>query len=193
MHEKMLAYFNNIIPLSPEESTAIAKTMCIKEFKKGTILLRDGDVSNDTYFVLEGCVRQYSIPELDEVTTHFFTENQWVVSVQNMATNTPVSHYLECSVDSKLVVGNSELAADLFKNHPTLETIARMIMEQVFKDLHESLTEQQLLSPEQKYLKLQKTRPHLFQVIPQYQIASFIGVKPESLSRIRKRLSVQTQ
>lgn len=188
MHQKLLNYFNSIMPLTPEEAEAIAATMDIQFFKKGTILLKEGQISTEAYFVLEGCVRQYYLVDGEEKTNNFFTENQWVVSINSMSNQTPSGHYMACSIDSHLVVGNREKEEALYRSFPRLETISRKVMEKVFSEQQEIMASYTTDTPEQRYVKLMKNRPDLLQQIPQYQIAGYIGVKPESLSRIRKRL-----
>ena len=79
MDNKLINYFNQIMPLTTEEITAISETMTIKSYKKGSILLREGETSSEAYFVLEGCVRQYYLVDGSEKTNNFFTEEQWVV------------------------------------------------------------------------------------------------------------------
>lgn len=176
------------MPLSQEEIEAIVETMTIKEYKKGTILLREGQVSTEVYFVLEGCVRQYFLVDGEEKTNNFFTEEQWVISMNSFGQNIPSNHYMDCCLDCSLVVGNREKEEALYKKFPKFETVSRRVMEKVFAEQQEILSTFTTDSPEQRYLKLLKSRPDLFQKIPQYQIASYIGVKPESLSRIRKRI-----
>lgn len=188
MENKLLAYFHRIMPLSEEEVKAIVETMSIKHYKKGTVLLKEGQISTEVYFVLEGCVRQYYLVEGDEKTNNFFTEEQWVISMNSFNQNTPSNHFLDCCMDSDLVVGNSEKAESLYKRFPKLETVSRKVMEKVFAEQQEIMSSYTTDTAEQRYLKLLKSRPDLFQKIPQYQIASYVGVKPESLSRIRKRL-----
>jgi CRP-like cAMP-binding protein len=191
MHNILLNYFSKIMPLTNEEAAAIAETMFIQEFKKGAILLREGQVSKEAYFVLKGCVRQYYIVNGEERTNNFFTEEQWVVAIKSFSQNTPSTHYLDCCEDSHLVVGNREKEEDLYRRFPKFETISRKVMEKVFEEQQEIMASYQTDTPEQRYLKLLDTRPDLFQRLPQYQLASYIGVKPESLSRIRKRLAAR--
>lgn len=177
------------MPLTDEEARAIAETMIIRQYPKGTLLLKEGEVSMEAYFVLEGCVRQYYIVDGDEKTNNFFTEEQWVVSVNSISQQVPSNHFLECCVDSTLVVGNRDKEEALYRRFPKLETISRKVMEKVFAAQQEIMASYTTDTPEQRYLKLLKARPDLFQKIPQYQIASYVGVKPESLSRIRKRIA----
>lgn len=189
MHNKLLKYFSRIMPLSEEEADAIAATMTILHYKKGTVLLKEGQVSTEAYFVLEGCVRQYYLVDGEERTNNFFTEEQWVLSINSFIQRTPATHFLACCIDSALVVGNREKEEDLYRRFPRLETVSRKVMEKVFAEQQEIMASYTTDTPEQLYLKLLQSRPDLFQKIPQYQIASYIGVKPESLSRIRKRIT----
>jgi CRP-like cAMP-binding protein len=188
MEKKLLEYFSRIMPLSEEEITAIVETMNVTDYKKGTVLLKEGQISTEVYFVLEGCVRQYYLIDGDEKTNNFFTEAQWVISMNSFSQHAPSTHYLDCCMDSSLVVGNREKEESLYKKFPKFETISRKVMEKVFAEQQEIMASYTTDNPEQRYLKLLKSRPDLFQKIPQYQIASYVGVKPESLSRIRKRI-----
>jgi CRP-like cAMP-binding protein len=188
MEDKLLKYFQRIMPLSQEEIEAIVETMTIKKYKKGTVLLKEGQISTEVYFVLEGCVRQYYLVNGDEKTNNFFTEEQWVISMKSLSHNNPSNHFLDCCMDSSLVVGNREKEESLYKRFPKFETVSRKVMEKVFAEQQEIMSSYTTDTAEQRYLKLLKSRPDLFLKIPQYQIASYVGVKPESLSRIRKRL-----
>lgn len=188
MEDKLRKYFQRIMPLSDEEVDAIMETTSIQPYKKGTVLLKEGQISNEVYFVLEGCVRQYFVVNGEERTNNFFTDEQWVISLSSFGQNIPSNHYLDCCMDSTLVVGNRAKEESLYLRFPKLESVSRKVMEKVFTEQHEIMASYTTDSAEQRYLKLLKSRPDLFQKIPQYQIASYVGVKPESLSRIRKRL-----
>ena len=189
MREKLVRYFSNLSPLSEAEAKAIADSAVLRNYPKGTVLLREGQFSEDTYFVLAGLVRQYSLVDGTEKTLGFFGPDQWVISLNTMAEAKPAVQYWVCEEDSTLVVGNDDSAGELFKKHPRLETIARLVLERSFQDYQQAMVAHVLATPEQRYLHLLESRPDLIRRIPQYQLASYIGVAPESLSRIRKRLS----
>ncbi|WP_207494879.1 Crp/Fnr family transcriptional regulator [Aridibaculum aurantiacum] len=177
--------------MSEEEIEAIDETMRLQQFEKGTILLKEGQVSSDTYFVLEGIVRQYYLIDGLEKTSDFFSDEQWVISLQHINLNNPSPYYLECCTDCALLIGNSQKGEGLYKKFPNLETVSRKLMESVFTGQQEKIEAFTINTPTMRYQNLLQSRPDLFQRIPQYQIASYIGVTPESLSRIRKRIARQ--
>ena len=78
--------------LTDEESKAIVKNICIQEFKQGTILLEEGKISKESYFILKGCMRQYCIMDGEEKTLNFFTGEQWVSSIISYSQNKPAGH-----------------------------------------------------------------------------------------------------
>lgn len=181
-------YFSRFEALSKEEEKAIRKSTRIKTFEKGTILLREGQISREAYFVLRGCVRQYYVIDGEEKTSNFFTEEQWVISLNSFTQKAPADHFFSCVEDSTLVVGNEESSKDLYQRFPKIETLSRIIVEKNFAEQQEIMAGYVTDTPEQRYLNLLKNRPGLLQRVPQYQLASYIGVQPESLSRIRKRV-----
>ncbi|MFB6340933.1 Crp/Fnr family transcriptional regulator [Saccharicrinis sp. FJH62] len=190
MENKFVAYFSRISPLSKEEAEAIAESMQTKRFSKGEFLIKEGQFSSKTYFILEGCVREYILTEGEEKTTNFFTEEQWAISLNSFTPQNAATHNWICVEDTLVVEGDEQQGQALFKRFPRFETISRTIMEAAFAEQREALASYYTDSPEQRYLKLLRTRPELFQRIPQYHLASYIGVKPESLSRIRKRIAL---
>lgn len=191
MDRQLLNHFLSIQALSDEEIAAIDSTMRTQQFEKGTILLREGQVSSDVYFVLEGIVRQYYLVDGAEKIGDFFLEGQWVLSTNNVTHGAPSNHYLECCSACTLVVGDSQKGEPLYKKFPNLETVSRKLMSAVFMEQQTKLEAYIVDAPKDRYLKLLQANPDIFQRIPQYQIASYIGVTPESLSRIRKRLTLK--
>lgn len=192
MVEKLVAYFQRFAPLGPAEAEAIMASATVLHFKKGDIVLEQGKVARASYFVLQGCVRQYATQEGEERTVDFITEGQWVLSLASLLNQTPARHAFDCLEDCVLVMGNEEKEAALFRDFPQFAAIARKVMEQAFSDLQEAHAAYALDSPETRYRKLLASRPDLIQRVPQYQLASYVGVQPESLSRIRKRIQARS-
>ena len=188
MDHKLLHHFLQFGSLSDEEIAAIDSTMREKSFPKGALLLKAGQHSNEVFFVLEGIVRQYYLIDGSEKTSEFFTEGQWVLSNNNLGQDLPSGHYLECSSDCLLLVGNSTKGEELYSRYPNLGVISRKLMEAVFLEQQSKIETFVAGSPQGRYLSLLRQKPALFQQVPLYHIASYIGVTPESLSRIRKRI-----
>lgn len=189
MENEIVKLISRYLSLTAEEASAFAECIPIKPFKKSDILLREGQVSRDSYFVIEGCIRKYYIIDGEERTTEFYVEDESVASLQSYQNKTPANHYFECVEDCRLAVLNYEKEQELFKRVPKYEALCRMSMENDFGEQQEALAKFITSSPEERYKNLLETRPDLLQRVPQYHLASYLGVKPESLSRIRKRLS----
>lgn len=185
MPHRLRNYFDEIQPLTETEWTDIEATLDIQKFKKGHLLLREGEAAQAAYFVLAGVVRQYALSETQERTLDFFGVNQWVITIQDYSS--PSLFFLECTSDCTLVVGKRAAEQELYQKHPRLESISRLVMQKVMLAQQERMVKFQLQTPEQRYQTLIQERPDLLQIAPQYQVASYIGIQPESLSRIRKR------
>lgn len=190
--QKLINYFSKISKLSEKEEQYLLEGMLIKEFKKGDIIVEEGKRNKDTFFILTGLVREFKLVDGEEKTTNFYSEEQWIVSLSGMDDSVIASNSLICIEDTWIVVGDETKAIELFQKFPRFESISRKIVEQAF------IKQQQLMAtyitdkPEQRYLNLLKDRPEIIQRVPQYDIASFIGVKPESLSRLKKKIALSS-
>ena len=188
MDNRLINYFLRITNLTANEINVLTESMVIKKFTKNDYLVKEGQFNKDTFFLLEGCVRQFIIIDGNDITTHFYTEEDWIISLENFQDISASKHNLICTEDTIVVIGNEEKAQELFKKFPHFETISRQIIETAFIEQQNLMTSYITDKPEQRYLKLLETRPDIFQRVPQYDIATYIGVKPESLSRIRKKI-----
>ena len=189
MKNKLINYFLKFSSFTDEEIKVLTDSMVIKKFEKDTFLVKEGQINEKSFFILEGLVRQFKLLDGEEITTHFYTSEQWILSLASYTEYAHSSDYLICTEDTTVVIGNEEKAQTLFKLFPRFETISRAVMETVFSEQQKMMGLYLTDSPEQRYLRLLNTRPDIFQKVPQYQLASYIGVKPESLSRIRKRIT----
>ncbi|WP_310556716.1 Crp/Fnr family transcriptional regulator [Flavobacterium sp.] len=188
MDNRLIDYFLKITNLTTDETKVLAESMVVKNFGKNDYLVKEGQFTNDTYFIINGCVRQFKILGGNDITTNFYTEEQWIISLENFEGKTESKYNLVCMEDTTVVIGDEQKAQEIFKQYPRFETTSRQIMETVFMEQQNLLTSFITDKPEERYLKLLKSRPDIFQRVPQYDIATYIGVKPESLSRIRKKL-----
>jgi len=191
MHEILLKYLSKFGSLTEQEVKDIADNLIVQTFKKGTILLHEGEIANKCYFILQGCIRQYHLTDGEEKTTAFFTEEQAVASFNSASQQIPATHYWACVEDTVAMVGYLDKEQEMYQKFPKLALITRELMEQDFGKTQENFAAFIASSPKERYELLLKNRPDLLQRAPQHQIASYLGIKPESLSRIRKRISLK--
>jgi CRP-like cAMP-binding protein len=187
MENEIVKYLSRYMPVTEELEEAIVKSGFIRHFKKGTILLEEGKLSNECYFVINGCVRSYYIKDGEDKTIEFYTEEQAITS-SVYGKKKPSDSYLECVEDVIAGVGNPELEDEMYRKFPALESLNRILGEAIMAKYSEAFAEFKMATPMERYLNFLKTRPDLNQRVPQHQIASYLGMKPESLSRIRKRI-----
>ncbi|MDO6518474.1 Crp/Fnr family transcriptional regulator [Zobellia uliginosa] len=187
MKDEILKYLSKYTEITNELEHAITTSTFIESFEKGTILLKEGDISTECYFVLKGCIRSYIIENGEEKTIDFYTEEQ-IVTPSNYGKSIPSNYYFECMENTIVNVGNPKLEKETFQKYPQLESLSLVIAEVIMTKNQESFANFKTSKPEERYLNMLKTRPDLIQRVPQHQIASYLGIKPESLSRIRKRI-----
>ncbi|MGG0717490.1 Crp/Fnr family transcriptional regulator [Robertmurraya massiliosenegalensis] len=190
MDQRMKDFMDKNSSFSAEEMEAIIKELVIESYEKNTILLKQGEISTKCYFVLKGCVRQYFNDEDGkEVTVNFFTEEQAVVLFKSYKNKVPSEYFLACSEESMLVVGTLESEETMYRQFPVLEKLTRDMVEENFGKEQDERARSIAAAPEERYQLLLKQRPELINRVPQHQLASYLGITPESLSRIKKRIS----
>lgn len=187
MENEIVKYLSKYIPITKELEEVIIASGFIKSFKKGTLLLEEGKFSNECYFIIKGCIRSFHIKNGEEKTTEFYTEEQ-AVTPSTYGKRIPSGYYLECLEETVTGVGTPEIETELYQKFPQLESLTRALVEAIMVKQQDTIDDFKMSSPQERYLALLKNRPDLIQRVPQHQIASYLGIKPESLSRIRKRI-----
>jgi CRP-like cAMP-binding protein len=188
MISRLFHFLSRFIDLTEEEARALAELDLIREYKKGEYLLRAGETTSTSYFVLQGLVRSYSLIDGEERITQFYQEYDPIAPPCTI-TGEPSDQYLDCLETSILVVSTEEQAEENLEKYPSFERLCRVLSDMWMAEERTSFNKFKSLTPEQRYVDLVEHRPGLLQRVPQYQLASFLGIKPESLSRIRKRIS----
>lgn len=187
MQDVLFNFISKYISLTQEEKSALLSLDIFHTFKKGTILLREGEKTQNNYFVLKGCIRKYYMIDGEEKTTAFFTEIEGLTPhcVKN---NTPSEYFVSCVEDSIVVVSTADMGIELNAKFPKFQMMCGMLSEELLAKQQVSFDEFKTSSPEQRYLSLLQNRPDLIQRVPQHQLASFLGITPVSLSRLRARI-----
>jgi CRP-like cAMP-binding protein len=187
MENTLIDFISKYISLSEDEKSEILSLYIFRSIKKGTVLLKKGQWSNEGYFVLKGCLRTFYAIDGEEKTTTFYTEMEGI-RPNCVLSKQPSEYFISCVEDSTVTVSNSDMEAEIFVKFPKFETLYRILSEQLLAKNQSSFDEFKTSSPEQRYLKLLQNRPDLLHRVPQHQIASYLGIKPQSLSRLRARI-----
>jgi CRP-like cAMP-binding protein len=187
MQHLLFDFISKYVSLSDDEKNAITSLNIFRTTKKGMTLLKEGQKSNEGYFVLKGCIRTYYIIGGEEKTTAFYTEMEGLTP-HCVINKTPSEYYIACVEDSILIVTTPEMEAESFNKFPKFESLCRVLSEELLAKQQINFDEFKTSSPEQRYLNLLQKRPDLIQRVPQHQLASYLGIKPQSLSRLRARI-----
>ncbi len=194
MKDILISYMKRFTDISESELESMAADIPIEEFKKGTILLHQGEVPKKCYFILKGCVRQFAVDETGrETTANFFTEEQSVTIFNQHSVEKESKYSLSCLEDCVMVVGDLSVQQQMFDMHPGLETMILKMMEENIGEIHDDFATFIASRPEERYKTILEKRPGLMDRVPQHQLASFLGITPESLSRIKRRLDPSYQ
>lgn len=186
LKEKIRSLISNFEMLRSHEIELIVEKTVIDEFKKGTYLLKQGQVPSKCYMVVEGCVREYLLKDGEEISTAFFTEGD-TFTPPSLKGN-PSNHYWVCTEDCILTISNKSYEEEIRAAIPRLDSVFQEIAIEKINKSKEEWSQFVSSSPEERYHNLLETKPHLLERAPHHQIASYLGMKPQSLSRIRKRI-----
>ena len=187
MENILFDFISKYISLSEDEKNALLSLGLFHSVKKGTVLLKEGQKTQDSFFVLKGCIRVYYIIDGEEKTTAFYTEMD-VLTPHCVINKAPSEYFISCVEDSILTVSNSDMGVEMNSKFPKFDIMCKMLSEELLAKQRIDFDEFKTTSPEQRYLNLLQKRPDLIQRVPQHQLASYLGIKPQSLSRLRARI-----
>lgn len=178
------------VHLTDEEFNISSKFFIHKHLKKHQFLLNEGDVCRYIGFVNSGCLREYKIDNKGtEHILQFAIEDWWVSDLNSFLSGFPAKYNIDALQDSEILLLERSAREELLDNCPKMERFFRLLIEANHVANHQRIADTLSSSAEERYLKFIKTYPKLYEQIPQNQIASFLGITPQSLSRIRKELT----
>ncbi|MDB5125598.1 MAG: hypothetical protein JWP94_3727 [Mucilaginibacter sp.] len=183
------ANFNKYARITEEDFKLIEKVISRRFVKKRKPLLMEGDISRYVYFVEKGALRSYTIDnEGTEHVVQLAIEGHWVADLYSFVTQSPGSINIEAIEDSEVLLLPHHELEQLFEQIPQLERFFRYLYQQAYLNLQLRYNSAQSNSAEDRYLSLINEHPEIVARIPLIYIASYLGITPESLSRIRKQL-----
>lgn len=188
---KIKSFINSIVSLNDEEWLQLIDFIQIRTLPKNGYFLEEGQVCDSIAFIQSGALVYFKLSKkLDEITTDFALDGEWVTDNHSRLNHLPSLIYIKAIEDSELLIINNENLNDLFRSIPKLEKLGRLLMEHAFVKIAQRSIDLQVLSARERYVKLLQQYPGVFQRIPLYHIANYLGVAPKSLSRIRKEISL---
>ena len=187
MQNILFDFIAKYISLTDEEKDALLSLDLFRTVKKGTVLLKEGQKSQESYFVIKGCIRVYYLIDGEEKTTAFYTELD-ALTLHCVINKTPSDYFIACVEESILLVSNMDMAEEVNRKFPKFDIMCKMLSEELLLKQQTDFDEFKTSSPEQRYMNLLQKRPDLVQRVPQHQLASYLGIKPQSLSRLRARI-----
>lgn len=173
-------------PLEEEEWSTFAGSFTFKEYNKGDFLVKAGEQSNAVFYIEQGIIRNYFLREAKEFTIDFHFEGEFVSAFHSIITGAPSKIAIEAIQDVKAVVLPYNEIAEHYKNSINVNTVGRKIAEMHYVNRLEKEMDLLALTAEERYAKLMEKRPKLVSTISVKHLSSYLGIHPESLSRIRK-------
>jgi CRP-like cAMP-binding protein len=189
MHDILIQTLNHIVTLEPDEIEFFKTAFTQTQIKKGDYFLKSGEINNKLGFIQNGLIRYFVFNNDEESTLEFSKEGEFVAEYQSLVQKTESTQCIQAIEDTTMLVMTSENLHKLYDTKKNGDKIGRIVIEHRFNVLVNQLMSIYMHKPDQRYLHFLKTYPDIVQRVPQYYIASYVGVKPQSLSRIRKRFA----
>lgn len=184
------AHVNNMVPLSPAEQERIEQAFQVMNISKGEPWVRQGKVCKQVAFVVSGKLRNYYLDDAgNEVTCFFVTADQFVSSFTSFLTNTPANEYISALEDSVLRVISKEALEELSEAIPAMQVFRRIIAENLFITMEKRIAMLQSQTAFERYEHMLRNNPEIVLSVPLQYTASFLGITPQHLSRLRKELA----
>lgn len=188
--EPIIAYFSKLLPLDSAEIEAVKKAFIERKIKRRQFILQEGDICKLNTFIVEGCFRMYFVDEKGkEHNIQFAVENWWIGDIGSFYSEEPSKLYIEAIENSVILQIKKQDQLDLFVNYPKFNQIFRVFTENALVTYQRRVLQNISSTAEERYLDFVKRHPYFFNRISNVQIASFLGVTPEFLSTIRKKIA----
>lgn len=182
----LLEHFNQYLPLTDEEAAELTQRANVRTIKRRQFILQEGDVCRRYTFIVEGCFKMYGVDERGaEHNIQFAAENDWIADIGSFHTEKPGRLYIEALEPSAVLQLEKADLLYLYEHYPKFDRIFRVIIEDKFVELQNRLLQTISSTAEERYTSFLEQYPQLANRLPNTQIASYIGITPEFLSKIR--------
>jgi CRP-like cAMP-binding protein len=192
MYELFFQKLNEKVSFNQEEQDIIRNYLTPKKLRKRQYLLQEGDICKFIAFVEKGTLRAYSVDDKGNEHIIQFALEGWTISdLYSFMTGEPATYNIDALEDSELVLISKSAQEEILKKCPKYETYTRLQLTGAYLAMQKRLTSIISLPLEERYNNFMKLYPNIVQRVPQHMIASYMGLKPETLSRLRKKMAAK--
>ncbi len=189
VNDKLFHFFQSKFPFNTEGLEDFIASFHLKTYRKGTIICHANSQETNLRFLDKGMIREYYAYQDRERNITFYTEPEFITDFNALTQNIPTKKYQECLTDVQISVLSKDKFEDFLQNYPCGKSFIDTIFKKIIAQKAEEEFKNFCLSPDELYLDLLQNQPNWLQQIPQYHLASYLGITPETLSRIRKRIT----
>jgi len=187
--ERIISYFSRHFPLNTKEREEVKRLFTQRLVKRKGYLLQEGEVCRHYFFVVSGCFRMFAVDSnFREHNLQFAAEDDWIADFQSFYDESPSKLFIEALEPSVVLLIRHEDLLYLYINYHKFDRNFRIMIERKLIDYQSRILQNISSSAEERYSAFQKQNPHLMNRLPSTQVASYLGITPEFLSKIRKRL-----
>ena len=189
----LLEYTKKHIDLTIEEETLLFSKVIHRDYLKGQYIVQQGDVCKSACFIISGCTKTFCMDkEGQEHIIMFSIEDWWTSDLGSFISQTPADYNVQCIENTQLIQFTYDALEELYEEIPKLERLFRKIVERAFIATQKRIIRNFSLSAKERYLIFKDTYPKIEQRVPQYMIASYLGITKEFLSKIKSQI-IQNQ
>ncbi|MDE1192219.1 MAG: Crp/Fnr family transcriptional regulator [Arachidicoccus sp.] len=189
MQSQLISATKQIIHLTKNDENILLKLFVHKHFSKGDYFLKEGQVCKFVGFIEKGLIRYFINKDGEDAIYNFGKENDFVCNYESFLDHSASNKNIQCIEDTLMLVCSYDNLQEIYTSLSEGQKWGRLVCENLFVNAIKQITSLYTAAPEKRYREFLEFYPDLQQRIPQYYISSYVGVKPQSLSRIRKRLS----
>jgi CRP-like cAMP-binding protein len=188
-YKPFLDYIKNYITLTVEEETILLSKIVKRNYLKDQYISQQGDVCKSVNFIISGCTKTFYMDvEGQEHIVMFSIEDWWTSDLGSFITQAPADFNVQCIENTELIQFTYENLEELYKEIPKLERLFRKIVERAFVASQKRVIRNFSLTAKERYQIFRETYPKIEQRVPQYMIASYLGITKEFLSKIKSQL-----
>lgn len=188
MSEQLITHIRQFVQITDDEAALIDSKITLLKLKKKAFVLTPGKQCKANYFVAKGLMRLYFISKKDiEQITQFAFENWWITDYDSIDSKRPSHFYIQAVEDTEVIVLEQHIEDELIAQIPTFEHYLRLMLQKAFTAAQRRMEMLNNMTDEERYLSFSTRFPDFNQRVPQYMVASYLGVTPQFISRVRGR------